>query len=177
MLSQALMERLKRAGLWGLAIAFFIVMLPVSVVSFVITTKLMFLFLGVSLVVAMVGYVVLLPATVAASLTGNQDNPKFVFGAAAVVVALIVAGLAWFSLDQRAKSDAIHARLIAEVQAGERILCDHPLSSGSGPTFFPADMLYDSVQAHGWTCWAGGDDVYHPNDEEPFLARFEFPYE
>jgi hypothetical protein len=43
------MERLKTAGLWGLAIAFFIVMLPISVVLFVITTKLMFLFLGSAL--------------------------------------------------------------------------------------------------------------------------------
>jgi hypothetical protein len=49
------MERLKTAGLWGLAIAFFIVMLPISVVSFVITTKLMFLFLGSALMVAVVG--------------------------------------------------------------------------------------------------------------------------
>ncbi len=170
------MERLKTAGLWGLAIAFFIVMLPISVISFAITTKLMFLFLGVALMVAIIGYVVLLPATVAASLTGNQDNPKFVFGAAAVVVVLIVVGLAWFSLDQRAKSDIIHARLIAEVRAGEQILCDHPDASGSGPTYFPADMLYDSVQRYGWTCWTGGDDVYHPRGEEPFLDRFEFPY-
>jgi hypothetical protein len=171
------MERLKTAGLWGLAVAFFIVMLPISVMSFVITTKLMFLFLGVALTAAMLGYVVLLPATVAASLTGNEDNPKFIFGAAAVVVALIVVGLAWFSLDQRAKSDAIRARLIAEVRAGDQILCDHPDASGSRPMLFPADMLYDSVQAHGWTCWTGGDDVFHPKDEEPFLDRFEFPYE
>ena len=45
------MERLKTAGLWGLGIAFFIVMLPISVISFAITTKLMFLFLGVALMV------------------------------------------------------------------------------------------------------------------------------
>jgi hypothetical protein len=171
------MERLKTAGLWGLAIAFFIVMLPISVVSFVITTKLMFLFLGIALMVAVVGYVVLLPATVAASLTGNEDNPKFIFGAAAVVAVIIVGGLAWFSFDQGAKSEVHRARLIAEVRAGEQILCDHPDASGSRPTYFPADWLHDTVQNNGWTCWAGGEDVYHPRGEEPYLDRFEFPYE
>ena len=172
-----MIDRLKAAGVYGLAIVLFIVALPLSVISFAVTTQLMLLFLGIGLMLTFVGYIVLLPATVAASLTGNQDNPKFVFGAAAVVAALLIAGLAWFSLDQRAKSAAVGARLIDEVQAGEQILCDHPESSVSRPTYFPADWLFDTVQVHGWTCWAGGDDVYHPRDEEPFLHRFEFPYE
>jgi hypothetical protein len=172
-----MIERLKAAGVYGLAIVLFIVALPLSVISFAITAQLMMLFLGIGLMLAFVGYIVLLPATVAASLTGNQDNPKFVFGAAAVVAALLIAGLAWFSLDQRAKSDAIQARFIDEVRAGDKILCDHPDASGSRPTYFPAEWLRDTVQVHGWTCWAGGDDVYHPRDEAPFLDRFEFPYE
>ena len=172
-----MIDRLKAAGLYGLAIVLFILALPISVISFAITAQLTMLFLGLGLMVAFVGYIVLLPATVAASLTGNSDNPKFVFGAAAVVAALLIAGLAWFSLDQRAKSAAIEARLIDEVRAGETILCDHPDSSGSGPMYFPAEWLFDTVQNNGWTCWAGGDDVYHPRGEEPFLDRFEFPYE
>ena len=177
LLWEAMIDRLKAAGLYGLAIGLFIIALPLSVISFAITAQLMMLFLGIGLMLAFVGYIVLLPATVAASLTGNGDNPKFVFGAAAVVSALLIAGLAWFSLDQRAKSDAIQARLIDEVRAGETILCDHPDASGSRPTFFPADWLYDTVQNNGWTCWTGGDDVYHPRGEEPFLDRFELPYE
>jgi hypothetical protein len=172
-----MIDRLKAAGLYGLTAVLLILALPISVISFAITTQLMLLFLGIGLVLAFVGYIVLLPATVAASLTGNEDNPKFVFGVAAVVAALLIAGLAWFSLDQRAKSDAIEVRLIAEVRSGEKILCDHPDASGSRPTYFPADWLHETVQVHGWTCWAGGDDVYHPRDEEPFLDRFEFPYE
>lgn len=172
-----MIDRLKAAGLYGLAFVLFIVALPLSVISFAITAQLMMLFLGIGLMLAFVGYIVLLPATVAASLTGNEDNPKFVFGAAAVVAALLIAGLAWFSLDQRAKSDAIGARLVDEVRAGDKILCDHPESSVSGPTYFPAEWLYETVQTNGWTCWTGGDDVYHPRDEAPFLDRFEFPYE
>ena len=172
-----MIERLKTAGLWGAAIVLLIVSIPISVVSFVITTQLMFVILGIALVAALVGYVILLPATVAAGLTGNEDNPRFVFGAAAVVAAVIVAGLIWFSLGQRAKSDAAQARLIAEVRAGETMLCDHPDSSLSRPTYFPADWLRDTVQANGWTCWTGGDDVYHPLGEEPFIDRFEFSYE
>ena len=139
--------------------------------------QLMYLFLGIAVMGAFVGYIVLLPATVAASLTGNEDNPRFVFGAAAVVVVLIVIGLAWFSIDQRAKSEVIRTRLIAEVRAGEQVLCDHPDSSAGGPMYFPADMLDESVRVHGWTCWAGGEGVYHPRDEVPFVDRFEFPYE
>lgn len=170
-------DSLKAAGIFGLVAVLFVLAVPISIVSFVITAQLTMLFLGIGLMVAFVGYVVFLPATVAAGLTGNEDNPKFIFGVAAVVLALIIAGLAWFALDQRAKSDAIEARLIDEVRAGERILCDHPQSSLSGPTYFQADRLSDAVQDNGWTCWAGGDEVYHPRDEAPFLDRFAFPYE
>ena len=129
------------------------------------------------MVLAFVGYIVLLPATVAASLAGKEDNPKFVFGAAAVVLALIVAGLTWFSLDQRAKSEALQQQRIAQVRAGEKILCDHPDASLSSPMTFPASWLNETVQVHGWTCWAGGDTVYHPRNEEPFLDHFDFPYQ
>ena len=172
-----MIDRLKTAGLWGLTIVLLILGLPITLVSFAITTHLMFAFLGIALMLALVGYIVLLPATTAAMIAGQEDNPKFVFGAAAVVLALIGAGLIWFTLDQRAKSEAHHQRLMAEVRAGEKMLCDHPDASLSSPMSFPADWLQETVQVNGWTCWTGGDTVHHPRGEEPFLDHFDFPYD
>ena len=158
-------------------IVLFTIGLPITLASFVITTKLMFALLGIGLMLAFVGYIVLLPATTAATLLGREDDPKFVFGAAAVVVALIFAGLTWFSLDQRAKSEVLRQQRIADVRAGEKILCDHPDASLSSPLTCPASWLHETVQVNGWTCWAGGDTVYHPRGEQAFLKHFEFPYE
>ena len=50
-------------------------------------------------------------------------------------------------------------------------------ASLSSPMTFPASWLSETVQVNGWTCWAGGDTVYHPRDQEPFLVHFDFPYE
>lgn len=65
-------DTLKNMGLMGLTLLLMVLLLPVAIISFVITVKVFMWLLIAGVMLAFVGYILVLPATTVAALTGNS---------------------------------------------------------------------------------------------------------
>lgn len=153
-------DTLKDMGMWGLAILLMVLLLPIAIISFVITVKVTMWLLIAGVMLAFVGYVLVLPATVIASLTGNSENGRFIAIGVGVTLALLVAGMVYLSIQGREARHEFGLAQDAKVQSGELMRCTHPELNGTGEgdmTFSTEHFtIHETVNVNGWTCTTAG---------------------
>lgn len=152
------MERLKSWGLIGLTLFFMVLLFPLALLSFVITVKVGFYILVIGVMLAAAGYILVLPTTTIAALTGNSDNPRFMVVGVGLTLALIGVGWGYVFVQGEESRAEFRAEQAASIEAGVLMECTHPdlNGTGEGSVTFPAEDIHITTKVQGWTCYTAG---------------------